>query len=374
MAIAAPREGRRRSDDGTKRGRKRTDVAELATSDRRAAHRRPDAAGRPERITQRSTRRRRKFRICRIDSIPASRRLRQKNGSASPCRAESRRSLSAKRAPNQPRSSIPSDSRRDVAPRRQSRPPPAIVERPTARRAPWRGARRSRWVKFVNSIAKEQGEQAMRLTSTDFSDDGRIPSVCTCEGEDASPALQWTDAPPATRSFVLLCYDPDAPDGVWRHWAAYDIPHGWSRLARGAGRPTGREHPKHAINDFGGRDTPARVRRKATGRITTASACSRSRSTGSGSTPTRTAGTSSGRRASTSSPKRRSSDSTRGEAGGPVDAVADRVRRDQRSRLQPPRSASAATEAHAAVACGAASVAAAATFSHGISTSISSVE
>ena len=34
----------------------------------------------------------------------------------------------------------------------------------------------------------------MRLTSTDFSDDGRIPSVCTCEGEDLSPALQWTDA------------------------------------------------------------------------------------------------------------------------------------------------------------------------------------
>ena len=91
----------------------------------------------------------------------------------------------------------------------------------------------------------------MRLTSTDFSDDGRIPSVCTCEGEDASPALQWIDAPPAARSFVLLCNDPDAPDGVWRHWAAYDIPHAWSRLARGAGRPAGREHPKHAINDFG---------------------------------------------------------------------------------------------------------------------------
>ena len=84
-----------------------------------------------------------------------------------------------------------------------------------------------------NPIAREQGEQAMRLTSTDFSDDGRIPTVCTCEGEDASPALQWIDAPPATRSFVLLCNDPDAPDGVWRHWAAYDIPHAWSRLARG---------------------------------------------------------------------------------------------------------------------------------------------
>ena len=91
----------------------------------------------------------------------------------------------------------------------------------------------------------------MRLTSSDFSDEGKIPRVCACDGEDASPALQWTDAPPATRSFVLLCNDPDAPDGVWRHWAAYDIPHNWSHLARGAGRPGPRDHLKQAINDFG---------------------------------------------------------------------------------------------------------------------------
>ena len=90
----------------------------------------------------------------------------------------------------------------------------------------------------------------MRLTSSDFSDDGRIPRVCTCDGEDASPALAWTDAPRATRSFVVLCNDPDAADGVFRHWAAYDIPHAWSHLARGAGRPDGREHLKQAINDF----------------------------------------------------------------------------------------------------------------------------
>ena len=49
----------------------------------------------------------------------------------------------------------------------------------------------------------------MRLTSSDFFDEGRIPRVCSC----ASPALQWSDAPPATRSFVLLCNDPDALNG-----------------------------------------------------------------------------------------------------------------------------------------------------------------
>jgi len=89
----------------------------------------------------------------------------------------------------------------------------------------------------------------MRLISTDFSDDGRIPSVCTCEGENLSPALQWTGVPPQARSFVVLCNDPDAPNGVWRHWAAYDIPHVWSHLARGVGRAAG--SLKQAINDFG---------------------------------------------------------------------------------------------------------------------------
>ena len=90
----------------------------------------------------------------------------------------------------------------------------------------------------------------MRLTSADFTDDGRIPKNCTCEGEDLSPALAWTDAPPQTRSFVVLCNDPDAPNGVWRHWAAYDIPHGWSHLDRGAGRAAARGHIKQAVNDF----------------------------------------------------------------------------------------------------------------------------
>jgi len=91
----------------------------------------------------------------------------------------------------------------------------------------------------------------MQLTSSDFADQGRIPRVCTCEGEDASPALAWSEAPTETRSFVLICNDPDAPAGVWRHWAAYNIPHGWSHLSRGAGRATEREHFKQAINDFG---------------------------------------------------------------------------------------------------------------------------
>ena len=91
----------------------------------------------------------------------------------------------------------------------------------------------------------------MWLTSIDFADNGKIPRICTCEGEDLSPALEWGETPPKTRSFVLLCNDPDAPGGVWRHWAAYDIPVAVTKLPRGAGRAAKDEKFRQAINDFG---------------------------------------------------------------------------------------------------------------------------
>ncbi|WP_250889008.1 hypothetical protein [Mesorhizobium sp. dw_380] len=55
-------------------------------------------------------------------------------------------------------------------------------------------------------------------------------------GEDRSPPLGWTGAPAGTGSFVLLCDDPDAPAGIWHHWAAYDIAADCVGLAEGAAR------------------------------------------------------------------------------------------------------------------------------------------
>src|SRR5262249_26261648 len=74
----------------------------------------------------------------------------------------------------------------------------------------------------------------------------------TCDGDDISPPLNWTDAPTDARSFVLLCDDPDAPSGTWHHWAAYDISADRSTLLEGAGRrDTGKELLRQAVNDFG---------------------------------------------------------------------------------------------------------------------------
>ena len=64
----------------------------------------------------------------------------------------------------------------------------------------------------------------MWLRSSAFADGSIIPRRFTCEGDNVSPPLEWGAAPAGTRSFALLCDDPDAPGGTWHHWAVYDIP------------------------------------------------------------------------------------------------------------------------------------------------------
>jgi len=88
----------------------------------------------------------------------------------------------------------------------------------------------------------------MQLSSSAFSNGAPIPRRFTCDGEDLSPPLAWQAAPAKTRSFVLLCDDPDAPAGTWHHWAVYDIPAGQTGLAEDAGAGGGAG--KQAVNDF----------------------------------------------------------------------------------------------------------------------------
>jgi Raf kinase inhibitor-like YbhB/YbcL family protein len=87
----------------------------------------------------------------------------------------------------------------------------------------------------------------MKLVSTAFADGAMMPRRYTCDGENVSPPLQWSDAPAGLRSFVLLCDDPDAPAGTWHHWAAYDIPPNTTLLAENAAQD---KEMKQAVNDF----------------------------------------------------------------------------------------------------------------------------
>jgi Raf kinase inhibitor-like YbhB/YbcL family protein len=64
----------------------------------------------------------------------------------------------------------------------------------------------------------------LKLNSPDFISGGTIPRQFTCDGQDISPALEWTDPPAGTQSFALIADDPDAPVGTWVHWVVYDLP------------------------------------------------------------------------------------------------------------------------------------------------------
>ncbi len=64
----------------------------------------------------------------------------------------------------------------------------------------------------------------IRLTSPAFAEGERIPRKYTCDGEDVSPPLTWDNVPEGTKSFALICDDPDAPMGTWVHWVLFNLP------------------------------------------------------------------------------------------------------------------------------------------------------
>ena len=72
------------------------------------------------------------------------------------------------------------------------------------------------------------------ITTPAFQNGEVIPVRHTRDGENLSPPLEWRDAPPETKSYVLIVEDPDAPSGTFRHWAVYNIPAGEARLLEGA--------------------------------------------------------------------------------------------------------------------------------------------
>lgn len=89
----------------------------------------------------------------------------------------------------------------------------------------------------------------MQLTSSAFQDGDPIPRRFTGDGDNISPPLSWTAPPKGTKSFVLLCEDPDAPGGTWHHWAIFDIPGDRRRLAESFPRRD-LEGLHQAQNDF----------------------------------------------------------------------------------------------------------------------------
>src|SRR5712692_10395547 len=76
-----------------------------------------------------------------------------------------------------------------------------------------------------------------------------------CQGKNISPALEWSGAPPGTKSFAVTVYDPDAPTGSgWWHWVIFNIPANAKGLAKNSGDPKAHLAPHESVQsrtDFG---------------------------------------------------------------------------------------------------------------------------
>lgn len=128
----------------------------------------------------------------------------------------------------------------------------------------------------------------MKLISESFSDQGLIPERNAFAKPDgvahvalagnANPQLAWSEAPAATKSFVIICHDPDAPskpDDVnqedreipaslprmdFYHWVLIDIPAHSTAIAegsysngitpRGKAGPLALDGTRQGLNDY----------------------------------------------------------------------------------------------------------------------------
>jgi Raf kinase inhibitor-like YbhB/YbcL family protein len=130
----------------------------------------------------------------------------------------------------------------------------------------------------------------MQVTSASFREGGPIPAefaFCAIDAkthatlsQNRSPQLAWTDAPPGTKSFAIVCHDPDVPsrgDDVnqegrtvpatlprvdFFHWVLVDLPASVASVAagefasgvtpRGKPGPAAAHGARQGVNDYTG--------------------------------------------------------------------------------------------------------------------------
>lgn len=92
----------------------------------------------------------------------------------------------------------------------------------------------------------------LSLRSPIFQDGQKIPVKYTCDGQDISPPLAWSEPPTGVQTFALIMDDPDAPGRVFTHWVLFNLPADTRELPEAL--PTTSQLPSGALqgkNDFG---------------------------------------------------------------------------------------------------------------------------
>lgn len=97
-----------------------------------------------------------------------------------------------------------------------------------------------------------EDQTSFEITSIIIGHEQPIPEYHTCDGDDLSPPLDWSEPPQGTQSFALIMDDPDAPGGTWVHWVLYNIPAETRSLQENIAPDTQLpDGSMHGINSFG---------------------------------------------------------------------------------------------------------------------------
>jgi hypothetical protein len=73
----------------------------------------------------------------------------------------------------------------------------------------------------------------MTLSSPAFANNAAIPAKYTCDGANVSPPLAISGVPSGAKSLALTVEDPDAPNGTFTHWLAWNLPSSTTSIGEG---------------------------------------------------------------------------------------------------------------------------------------------
>ena len=96
-------------------------------------------------------------------------------------------------------------------------------------------------------------QNIFKLSSDELINNAALPNAQVyngygCKGENVSPQLSWQNAPINTKSYAIICHDPDAPrENGWYHWLVINIPKNITSVKK-AGKIEG---SLETVTDFG---------------------------------------------------------------------------------------------------------------------------
>lgn len=88
----------------------------------------------------------------------------------------------------------------------------------------------------------EMPTMTLTVTSPAFEMNNAIPARFTCDGQNISPELNFSNIPTRAKSLALTIEDPDVPkstraDGMWNHWIVWNMPATTTKIEEGAMPP-----------------------------------------------------------------------------------------------------------------------------------------